>query len=104
MKTTKYKFFYVTVSVDDDGEWDGDEPLDADKDWTCYVLTLHGRTSDCDTCNHSQDETLDSLGGVWVSDNIDGRREIESSVADYLLANCDEPNLPGIEDIEIDYV
>lgn len=99
---TQYTEFYVTVTVDEGAEWDGDFPLDENKTWTPYVVALYGRKPECPTCNEcGEDEMLDCLGGVWASDDMAGRDYIETCIRELDTGNG-QP-LPDIDDLDVRY-
>lgn len=81
MSQVKYKNYRVRVELDDCAQsmgWDGDEPLDESRDWTACVLFFEGQ---CDACESWHD--IDCIGGVWTSDDADGREHIKDTLNYY---------------------
>lgn len=99
---TQYTQFYVTVTMDEGAEWDGDHPLDENKTWTPYQLMLYGRKPACESCSgDAEDEVLDACGSVWASDDMDGRDFIASCIRDLHTGNG-QP-LPDSDDLDVRY-
>lgn len=77
----KFTELRVTAKYDDysaeDG-WDGDYPLDPNKNWTPYILSFEGLCASCDNWTE-----IDSIGSVWISNDTDGRAYLESCIDDY---------------------
>lgn len=100
MKSTKrFTAFRVVKTIDDDSMaqgWDGDCPLDPNKEWTAYNLDLQGECAGCGEWTH-----IDSIGGTWASGDASGERHIRDSIGDYLLPSIEGQRRPGKQTIEI---
>ena len=99
-KLSDFENFEVEYTIDEDcmvDGYDGDSPLDPEKNWTCYVLFFYG-----DNRETGEREDLDCIGGVWASNDSDGERHIRDVAETYFLD--DKPGSPKIEDISFSEV
>ena len=91
----KKRDWTVTFSIDTDSldaGWDGDTPLDPERNWTAYNITTSSRCVRCgDTDWH------DSMGGTWASDDSEGMAYLRETVKDYGML----PRHVSFEDCEV---